>query len=62
MTVRRVSLLRSPVAGSAQQAVKGLSEKFPADAVALYLSTLVSQDPETWDALIDVVQPAGSSA
>ena len=41
-----------------QQAVKDLTEKFPADEVSLYLSTLVSQDPETWDALIEVSQPA----
>ena len=41
-----------------QQAVKDLSAKFPSDEVSLYLSTLVSQDPETWDALIDVAQPA----
>jgi hypothetical protein len=41
-----------------QQAVKDLTAKFPADEVSLYLSTLVSQDPETWDALIEVSQPA----
>jgi hypothetical protein len=33
-------------------AAKELASKFPAEDVALYLSTLVSQDPETWDALI----------
>lgn len=47
-----------PDAAKVQQAVKELSAKFPADDVSLYLSTLVSQDPETWDALIDVAQPA----
>lgn len=41
-----------------QQAVKDLAAKFPPDEVSLYLSTLVSQDPETWDALIEVAQPA----
>jgi len=38
--------------------VKELAAKFPADEVSLYLSTLVSQDPEAWDALIEVAQPA----
>ena len=47
-----------PTAAKVQQAVKELAAKFPADEVALYLSTLVSQDPETWDALIEVAQPA----
>ena len=47
-----------PDAAKVQQAVKELAAKFPADEVSLYLSTLVSQDPETWEALIDVAQPA----
>ena len=47
-----------PDGAKVQQAVKELSAKFPPDEVSLYLSTLVSQDPETWDALIDVAQPA----
>jgi len=33
-----------------------LAEKYPAEDVALYLSTLVSQDPETWDALTELPQ------
>ena len=41
-----------------QNAAKELSTKFPPEDVSLYLSTLVSQDPETWEALIDVAQPA----
>ena len=28
-------------------------DAFPPDEVSLYLATLVSQDPETWDALIE---------
>jgi hypothetical protein len=47
-----------PDAAKVQQAVKELSTKFPPDEVSLYLSTLVSQDPETWESLIDVAQPA----
>jgi len=47
-----------PDAAKVQQAAKELSAKFPPDEVSLYLSTLVSQDPETWDALIEITQPA----
>jgi len=47
-----------PDPAKVQQAAKELTTKFPPDEVSLYLSTLVSQDPETWDALIDVAQPA----
>src|SRR5579872_1773374 len=47
-----------PDAAKVQQAGKDLAARFPPDEVSLYLSTLVSQDPETWDALIDVAQPA----
>ena len=31
-----------------------LAAKYPADDVSLYLSTLISQDPETWQALADL--------
>src|SRR6266542_134126 len=31
-----------------------LSSKFPQEDVSLYLSTLVSQDPDTWGALADL--------
>jgi hypothetical protein len=41
-----------PDAGKVKQAAQDLGAKFPAEDVALYLATLVSQDPETWDALI----------
>src|SRR5215831_3833605 len=47
-----------PDPAKVQQAAKELTTKFPPDEVSLYLSTLVSQDPETWEALIDVAQPA----
>jgi hypothetical protein len=36
-------------------AAKELVTKFPPEDVALYFSTLVSQDPETWDALVDII-------
>jgi len=47
-----------PDPAKVQNAAKELSAMFPSEDVALYLSTLVSQDPETWEALIDVAQPA----
>src|SRR3954464_10971019 len=40
--------LPKPDAEKVRQAAKELAEKYPADDVTLYLSTLVSQDPETW--------------
>ena len=36
--------------------------KFPADDVSLYLSTLVSQDPETWEPLVDIAAVAAQAA
>jgi hypothetical protein len=39
-----------------KQAASTLGSEFPADDVTLYLSTLVSQDPETWGGLVDVVE------
>ncbi len=47
-----------PDAAKVQKAAKDLATQFPPDEVSLYLATLVSQDPETWDALIDVAEPA----
>ena len=45
-----------PDAGKVKQAATELATKFPQEDVSLYLATLVSQDPETWDALVDVAQ------
>lgn len=42
-----------PESDKVKAAAKELSSKFPAEDVSLYLATLVSQDPETWEALID---------
>jgi len=47
-----------PDAAKVKEAAKALGEKFPEEDVSLYFATLVSQDPETWDALVDVVEPA----
>jgi hypothetical protein len=49
--------LSKPDAAKVTQAAADLGEKYPADDVSLYLSTLVSQDPETWEPLVDVVEP-----
>lgn len=43
-----------PDAEKLKAAAADLSTKYPQDDVALYLSTLVSQDPETWGALADL--------
>jgi len=49
-----------PDAAKVKDAAKALGEKFPEEDVSLYLATLVSQDPETWDALVDVVEPSAA--
>jgi hypothetical protein len=41
-----------PDAAKVKQAAQELAAKYPAEDVALYLATLVSQDPDTWDALV----------
>ena len=46
-----------PDAAKVQAAANTLAEQFPREEVSLYFSTLVSQDPDTWEALIDW-QPA----
>src|SRR3954471_16912545 len=47
-----------PEPGKVRQAATDLASKYPADDVSLYLATLVSQDPEMWEPLIDVAQPS----
>jgi hypothetical protein len=39
-----------------RSAVADLSAQYPAEDVALYFSTLVSQDPDTWGALADLAE------
>jgi hypothetical protein len=43
-----------PEAARLQQGAAELAVKFPAEDVALYLGTLVSQDPDTWGTLADL--------
>ena len=45
--------LPKPDEAKVRDAARQLASSYPADDVSLYLATLVSQDPETWEALID---------
>ena len=45
-----------PDAGKLRDAAADLAGKYPQDDVSLYLSTLVSQDPDTWGGLAGVPQ------
>lgn len=53
ITAEAVSL---PSEDRVRQAVTDLSSAFPARDVALYLSTLITQDPDTWGTLADLPQ------
>jgi hypothetical protein len=45
-----------PSAETVRKAASELSTTYPPEDVSLYLATLVSQDPETWEALIEVAE------
>jgi len=45
--------LQAPAAERLQTAVQAIAAAHPAEDVALYLSTLVWQDPDTWGGLAD---------
>ncbi len=45
-----------PESEKLRAAVDQIAAKYPAEDVALYLSTLVSQDPETWGELAELPQ------
>lgn len=45
-----------PDAKKIRAAAASLAKKFPAEDVALYLNTLLCQDPETWGSLREVAQ------
>jgi hypothetical protein len=45
-----------------REAAAEIGGKFPADDVALYFSTLVSQDPDTWGELADLPQTGAAPA
>jgi hypothetical protein len=46
--------LKAPAADKLSEAARSLAASYPPEDVALYLSTLVWQDPETWGGLSDV--------
>jgi len=46
--------LEAPPADKLAQAAQSLTASYPPEDVALYLSTLVWQDPETWGGLVDL--------
>ena len=48
--------MTKPDAEKLRIAAAELRTKFPADDVSLYLSTLVSQDPDTWGALAEMAE------
>jgi len=50
-----------PEAGKFAPAVAEIAEKYPAANVALYLNTLLCQDPETWGGLADIVKTLQAS-
>ena len=50
--------LQAPPADRLREAAKSLAASYPAEDVALYLSTLMWQDPETWAGLTEVPELA----
>jgi hypothetical protein len=46
--------LQAPDAAALKSAAKSLAASYPAEDVALYLSTLTWQDPDTWGGLADL--------
>ena len=45
-----------PDEAKVKAAAQELATKFPAEDLSLYFATLVSQDPETWASLVEVVE------
>jgi hypothetical protein len=46
--------LAAPPAETLQAAAKSLTQSYPPEDVAIYLSTLIWQDPETWSGLLEL--------
>ena len=53
--------MEAPPKERLEQAVNALNAKFPPDEVALYLTTLWWQDPETWGGLEDLIPAKADS-
>jgi hypothetical protein len=49
-----------PDKAKVKNAATELATKYPPEDVSLYFATLVSQDPEAWEALVDVVEPSSA--
>jgi hypothetical protein len=45
--------VKAPAPEALRKGAAAIASQFPKDDVALYLSTLLWQDPETWGALAD---------
>jgi hypothetical protein len=54
--------LKAPPAEALQKAATTIAGQFPKDDVALYLSTLLWQDPETWGALSDAPERTAAAS
>jgi len=54
--------LAAPAAETLQAAAKTLAASYPAEDVALYLSTLIWQDPETWGGLTELPETRATTA
>ena len=53
-----VNIVTKPASDKLKAAAADVAAKFPPEDVALYLSTLVSQDPGTWGELAEMPQTA----
>jgi hypothetical protein len=53
--------LAAPAAETLQAAVRSLAASYPPEDVALYLSTLIWQDPETWGGLTELPETRGTT-
>lgn len=54
--------VKAPPAEALRKGATAIAGQYPKDDVALYLSTLLWQDPETWGALADAPERTPSSA
>jgi hypothetical protein len=54
--------LKAPPAEALRKAATTIAGQFPADDVALYVSTLLWQDPDTWGALAEAPERTVASA
>lgn len=53
--------LAAPPAETLQTAARTLAAAYPPDDVAIYLSTLIWQDPETWGGLVELPETRGTT-